>query len=234
MNDNQDSRTERKYFKNAFEKKLIALTKRRNQLYIEIRNLPMIALKEPYQRGFKRFFVLRDDIAQGIQASFFQEILDKINTFQIHPDDKFQTKRRRKRKRVYIDKQQALKNFSEYDWSRNPKIILTDKERGFFELRDVYNLSTKRTQKEYVFSQPWRFTLKIEPNMITHVRQLDTDLEQELQYINNYIEKRNLHGKIDKLVYGRKKTYKAYNNSWDLSPRVKREHFKNKTKELPD
>jgi hypothetical protein len=39
-------------------------------------------------------------IANGDKEHFYQNILDKINTIQYHPDEKFQTKKRRKRKRV--------------------------------------------------------------------------------------------------------------------------------------
>ena len=65
--------------------------------------------------------------------------------------------------------------------------------------------------------------------MITHIRQIDNELEKELKYINNYIETRNLNGKLDNM-FGRKNTYKAYSGIWDLPPRVKREHFKDKAK----
>lgn len=224
-----NSRLQRKQNKDSFEKKLIKLSRRRNELWDEILNLPLIELEQPYQRGYKRYFVLKNDIAHGDKEHFYQNILDKINTIQYHPDEKFQTKKRRKRKRVYVDKPQFLKNLTEYEWSKNPKMILTDQERACFELKDVYYHQFKRIQKEYVFSQPWRFRLTVEPNMITHIRQIDNELEKELKYINNYMDAHNLNVKLDKM-FGRKNTYKSYHRSWDLAPRVKREHFKEKAK----
>lgn len=218
----------RRSYKDTLEKRIIALDRRRREIFNEIRNLPLIELEEPYQRGYKRYFVLRSDIAQGISAPMFEKILAIINTTQYHHDDKFQTKKKRKRKRVYIDKPQELKNLSEYDWNKNPKILLSDKEKAYFELRDIYNKYSSKPQKEYVFAQPWRFILQVEPNMITHVRQIDIELEKELKFIDTFIEQRNLQGKLNKM-YGRKKTYKAYNKSWDLSPRVRREHHNMKT-----
>jgi hypothetical protein len=226
--DTNSPRKERKFYKDTLEKRIIAFDRRRRELHNEIRNLPLIKLEEPHQRGYKRFFVLRLDIAQGVSAPMFEKILAIINTTQYHYDDKFQTKRKRKRKRVYVDKPQELKNLSEYDWNKNPKISLSDKEKEYFELRDVFSKYTRKTQKEYVFAQPWRFVLRVEPNMITHVRQIDIELERELKFINTYIEQRSFQGKINKM-YGRKKTYKAYTKSWDLSPRVKREHYHMKT-----
>jgi hypothetical protein len=224
-----NSRLQRKQNKDSFEKKLIKLSRRRNELWDEILNLPLIELEQPYQRGYKRYFVLKNDIAHGDKEHFYQNILDKINTIQYHSDEKFQTKKRRKRKRVYVDKPQFLKNLTEYEWSKNPKMILTDQERACFELKDVYYHQFKRIQKEYVFSQPWRFRLTVEPNMITHIRQIDNELEKELKYINNYMDAHNLNVKLDKM-FGRKNTYKSYHRSWDLAPRVKREDFKEKAK----
>ncbi len=118
-----NSRLQRKQNKDSFEKKLIKLSRRRNELWDEILNLPLIELEQPYQRGYKRYFVLKNDIAHGDKEHFYQNILDKINTIQYHPDEKFQTKKRRKRKRVYVDKPQFLKNLTEYDMAICSKIL---------------------------------------------------------------------------------------------------------------
>ena len=107
--DTNSPRKERKFYKDTLEKRIIAFDRRRRELHNEIRNLPLIKLEEPHQRGYKRFFVLRLDIAQGVSAPMFEKILAIINTTQYHYDDKFQTKRKRKRKRVYVDKPQELK-----------------------------------------------------------------------------------------------------------------------------
>jgi hypothetical protein len=36
----------------------------------------------------------------------------------------------------------------------------------------------------YEFIEPWRFTLRIRPNMITHYKPVDFELEKELQSWN--------------------------------------------------
>jgi len=39
-------------------------------------------LRPPYQRGWNRFFVLREDMKQDSKAKFFIQLLEKINTKQ--------------------------------------------------------------------------------------------------------------------------------------------------------
>ena len=47
----------RRTHKDTQEKRIIALDRRRREIYNEIRNLPLIELEEPYQRGYKRYFI---------------------------------------------------------------------------------------------------------------------------------------------------------------------------------
>src|SRR4029078_1937661 len=63
-----------------FDKQLIQLYQEERELYWQIRELGCVPLIPPFQRGWKRSFVLRDDVARSPQAKFFQNILDKINT----------------------------------------------------------------------------------------------------------------------------------------------------------
>lgn len=64
-----------------FDKQLISLDKKRDDLQELKRNLGWEPLIPPVQKGWKRFFVLRDDVERSKHAEFFQNILKKINTY---------------------------------------------------------------------------------------------------------------------------------------------------------
>ncbi len=55
---------------------------------------------------------------------------------------------------------------------------------------------------KYVFSEPWRYVPKVEPNMITHVKLVDEVLEQEIAQLHNYIERRHLSAAMQKAMNG--------------------------------
>jgi hypothetical protein len=199
-----------------FDQYLQRLYRKEKELHQRWRDLPMIEIDKPYQRGYKRFFVLRDDVARSPQASFFQNLLDKINTVQIHSDKKFKIKKRKNRKKILVDKIQTVEHISIYDFHKNPKRIWTEKERVYFELRDVYYPTNNTWYREYVFIEAWRFVLKVKPNMITHMKQTDEELDLEIGELELHIENRFLNLKIRSLKSS-KASYKGYGISkWEL------------------
>ena len=46
----------------------------------------MERLETPYQKGWKRLFVLKENIARSDKAELYQQILDKIKNVQYHYD----------------------------------------------------------------------------------------------------------------------------------------------------
>ena len=56
----------------------------------------MIPLDKPYQKGFVRFFVVRDDVKQSKDGDFFEGILKKINTYMYSDNRKFLKKKEKK------------------------------------------------------------------------------------------------------------------------------------------
>jgi len=61
----KSARRKKRLVKLDFDKRLIRLSKTREELQEQKRNLPIVPLEHPYQRGWKRFFVLRDDMKRG-------------------------------------------------------------------------------------------------------------------------------------------------------------------------
>ncbi|WP_428229235.1 hypothetical protein [Flavobacterium sp.] len=183
----------------------------------------MVPLAVPYQKGWQRNFVLREDIARSNESSFYKVLLEKINTVQFSSEKSFKKKKKRKRKHVYVEKLQAVKEFSESEW-RSPKLTLTEKEKTHFYKRECWCPNCKRYKIHYVFNEPWRYVMRVRPNMITHTKMVDAVLESEIQILDNYITNLNLRYKINKLVDGFSYRNRYYQNE---NPR-ERNPIKNK------
>jgi len=179
----------------SFEKKLRALGRERVELRRKKNNLGWVELDPPVMRGWKRFFVLRDDVAESIYATFFQNILDKINTTTFSNRKDFKVKKKRQRRWKYnIKKHELLAPFA---WQFN-KLGFSEIERSFFEERTVMNYHRVWVTM-YVFKEPWRFVLKVRPNMITRTRIRDVEMESRYSEIMNYFENRALDSKLSRL-----------------------------------
>ena len=174
------------------------------------RNLPLVPLEKPYQKGYVRFFVLREDVRQGKQADFFATLLEKINTYQYANTRKFQKKKKRRGKRVYIARKQELYAFNQWEWQRAlERGKFTEKERTYFARIECFNRQKDRFETYYEFTEAWRFELRVKPNMITHYRPVDIAIEQELAELDKIIDDYNNWNIITKKIYGH-----SYRYSW--------------------
>lgn len=207
----KSKRRKKRLAKEDFEKQLIRLRKREKELWSKLKNLPLVPLESPYQKGWERSFVLREDVARSSEAEFYRTLLEKINTWQFSSEKSFKRKKKRKRRNVYVEKLQTVKEFSEWDW-RSPKLELTEKEKTHFYKRERWCSNFKRYKIHYVFNEPWRYVLRVSPYMITHTKMVDSDLESEIQLLDNYIVNLNLRYKINKLILGSSRKWRYYEN----------------------
>jgi hypothetical protein len=158
----------------------------------------MVTLEKPYQRGWMRQFILRDDIRRSDKFEFYQTLLDKINTTWYHPDRSFKRRKIRKRRYVYEEKQQTLQEFDQHEFHSN-KLNLSDAEKRCFYLKETWNNRYNRWETTYACTETWRFVLTIKPHIIYKKKPVDELLEQELSEINKYIDWNNLQPRISKL-----------------------------------
>ncbi|WP_285009494.1 hypothetical protein [Pedobacter faecalis] len=182
------------------DKQLIKLSKRWDQLEEQRRLQPKVPLEHPYQRGWKRFFVLRDDVKRSSKADFYEALLTKINTVEYHYDKSFKSRKLRKRRNVSC-KEQRLCEFGEHCWQVN-RMNLTEDEKACFTGVEFINTS-RRPELKYMFTEPWRYVLKIAPHIITHVRLVDVDIERELSYIKGHVTSDHLDPRMSRLTSGR-------------------------------
>lgn len=217
------ARKKTRLVKKDFDKQLINLSKKQSELWKQRRNLPMIPLEHPYQKGWKRLFVLRDDVQKLPNADFYQTLLDKINTVKYYHDKSFKIKRRRKRRYGHKNIGQTLTEISVYDWYRN-RYKLSDDEQACFIRTESMSVSSRYVDVRYVYAEPWRFVLKVMPHIIYEVQLHDEVLEQEMAALNNYIERNNLWHRINRLTNGRRY------HGWDY---IEKPKYYNELKNIP-
>lgn len=200
-------RSRKRIIKEDVVKQIRKKYKRSEELRKIKREIPLVPLEKPYQKGFVRFFVVRDDVKRSKDGDFFEGILNKINTKMYSETRKFLKKKRKFGRRIYVEKEQKLGRLSTYQWN-DPKLRLTDRERQYFLRREDYCPIRKKYNIYYEFIEPWRFVLRVKPNMITHYKPLRSDLEKEIDELNSYLGEHKVTGIIHKTIYGRPSLWK--------------------------
>lgn len=89
----RSSRTRKRVAKTDYEKYLRQCCDRHAELEKQKRTMPLVPLEKPYQKGYVRFFVVRDDVKCSKLGDFFENLLAKINTYQYADNRKFQKKK---------------------------------------------------------------------------------------------------------------------------------------------
>ena len=209
------------------EKFLRTCIKRQKALFKQRRELPLVPLEKPYQKGYVRFFVLREDVRQGKQADFFETLLEKINTYQYADTRKFQKKKKRRGKRVYIARKQELYAFNQWEWQRAlERGKFTEKERAYFARIECFNRQKDRFESYYEFTEAWRFELRVKPNMITHYRPVDIAIERELAELDKIISDYKNWGIIHSKIYGGSYSWRRYKKRYEPKEKYKRTPLK--------
>jgi hypothetical protein len=165
------------------DKQLIRLYKEDKALTKQKYDLPMIDLVPPIQRGWKRYFILREDVRRSKKAVFYENILQKINTFQYSSSKEFKKKAKRGGKKIYKPREQHLRVIYKHELA---KFKLSELEFACFELKTKQEIIGKKIYEKqfFEFKEPWRFVFRIRPNLIDKVQVVDTELEQKLAELN--------------------------------------------------
>jgi hypothetical protein len=156
--------------------------------------------------------VLRDDIKRTKQADFYEKLLAKINVRQYSHRKDFLVKRRRYGKKVYAPREHTVPLLESWELR---KIKLTTEEFACFSEETIYSGQQHCSRVVYRFTEPWRFVLRIQPNMITKVRRRNVDLDRRKADLDRYFSFDNRLDHWMKLLDGN--TYKWYT---DLSKRA--------------
>jgi hypothetical protein len=182
-----------------FDKTLIHLYKELQAIRKLDRELGYEELNPPVQRGWKRIFVLRDELARSKDARFYQGILDKINTTKYSWRKDFKKKKRHRGRKIYVVRGQELQTLEIY-WFEKKKF--TEKEKAYFELLTVTIPNSNKIEYIYRFTAPGMFTLRVFHNMITKTKIRDFNLERRSDEIRLFLERNNFWPRLQKLIHG--------------------------------
>lgn len=208
-------RSRKRIIKKDVEKQIRKKCKRSKEVSKILRNLPLVPLENPYQLGFVRFFVVRDDVMRSSDGAFFEELLKKINTYMYSGSRQFLKKKRKFGRRIYVEREQKLYRVSSYSWS-SPKFGLTPRERQYFVRKEEYCPFRKCNETYYEFTEQWRFTLRTRPHMITHYKPIDAELKKEEAELDAYLEQYKVAGIINKKMYGKSCSWDSKKEDPDL------------------
>lgn len=200
-------RSRKRIIKRDVEKQVRKKYRHSDRLWEMKRNIPLVPLEKPYQKGFVRFFVSRDDVKRSKDGRFFGGLLEKINTEMHSPTWKFVKKKKRRGRLIYVEKEQRVANVYPHEWA-NPKFGLTEREKRYFIRKDNYCPIRKSYRVYYEFTEPWRFVLRIKPNIITHYKPLLSDLEKEIDETDSFLNRYKVQGIIHKTIYGKPDPWK--------------------------
>lgn len=218
-------RSRKRIIKKDVEKQIRKKYKRSNELWELRRKIPLVPLEKPYQKGFVRFFVVRDDVKRTKDGEFFEGILTKINTYMYSETRKFLKKKRKFGRKIYVVRDQKLGHVLPSQWN-DPKLGLTTREKQYFLKREEYNPFRKRYNVYYEFIEPWRFTLQVKPYMITHYKPLNSDLEKEIDELDSYLNQHKIKGIICKKINGGLGKLRYEDEKIDLIESRKYFHYK--------
>jgi hypothetical protein len=210
----------------ARDKELRRLDKECRHVSELIRNLGYEELNPPIQRGYKRLFVLTEETKRSSKADFYQGILDKINTIWYSPVKTFNKDRKRKiaKWRYRRRAEQLLQEPDEWAFGKSGKF--TEEEAQLFHRIDYYSYPSKRWMVKYVFCEPWRFVLRVRPNMITKVKRKDLVLEQYQDELESQRD-RNW-GRLVKIWGGNTNSWNTYQKQYIPKEKYKYNPVKNK------
>jgi hypothetical protein len=221
----KSARRKKRLQKEDRDKQLLRLYKERERISNDPDYKIVVPLDEPYQRGWKRLFVLKKEVQKSNLTVFYQQILDQINMIQYHYDASFKKRKRSTHRHGYRCELPKLQSISRFDWNMN-KHKLSDEQRCYFSKIEFWEPSLYSWDYKYEFANPELFELKILPHIVNTITEVDIMMARRLSFIDDYMEKNGMNYRLTKLKGG---YYKYWKRTYDekikyISP------FKNKPK----
>jgi hypothetical protein len=174
--------------KEKHDKNLLSLERELNRLYRLKWTSPMVPLPEPIRSGWKRFLVLRSDIANRSDAAVIRQILRKINVTHYSKRDDFMAWSYKLKAFVPIGKEIKPIGLGEWDnIVKNEK--WNEQHRAFFAKGTGCQRSGGwfRTFEGYWFINDYMFEYKVEPHFITELPEYNPALETKIAQLQKQL-----------------------------------------------
>ncbi len=203
----KSARRKKRIAKEGRDKQLHRMQKEYDRLNDIQSALPYIPLDEPYQRGWKRLWVLRPEAAKSDQADIYQGILDKLTQVQYHYDESFkQPKRKGAWHRYYFDKLPILYAINANYWNINWH-KLTDGQRECFKQTKYWHEKDHCWKTRYEFAYTELIKVAVVPRIIDKVKLQDEVLEQQLAFVGNKLNEIPNWARLTKITGGKYKNW---------------------------
>jgi hypothetical protein len=198
-------------FKDEKEKELRRLSTELNKLWKDRRTSGTWVDVPPYQKGWIRYYVLRDISKNNPDAHQLRQALDLVNSVKYCDREDFCWKGWRDNKLHPIE--QRLGHITKEKFNSLP-----DRIKKYFRYHEWIEkmIYGHRNVNGYRIIDDYHFVFKVEPNIITQQWIPDGEVESRIKEIDNYFEKNNLIPKLNK-IFGHRTKYKDLR----LSPYLK-------------
>jgi len=212
----------------AQEKFVLKTNREHDRIRDEIRNLGYIQLEQPIPAGYKRLFMLTEETKRLNNCDFYQNILKKINTIRYSPTKQFATERtsKRWRRRKRKKKEQSLQELK--DWKHVLDKFTEEELNLFYQIKYFCTSPNCKGHIKYVFSEPWRFVLRIRPHFITEVKRKDSILEQREAELSDFLNQYKNQALLNKTIWCRKNSWKKFQKEYCIKPKYKDYTIKDK------
>lgn len=189
-------------------KEALAMQREHNELHALKRAIKQVELDEPIFKGYKKFFVLREDIALRDDAQLIRDVLRKVNNTIYAPTVAFKYKSKNK----WMEMPHVLKPIFQtlYGFNKEEHLKWLDEHKQYLTggWLPCFESGCKEHQlKHFHAKHPWWFEPKIEKHFLTHYTPVDPELESRLAQLNNELYVRNGYAVIQH-AHGHK-------SSWD-------------------
>ena len=174
----------------------------------------VVPLEEPYQQGWHRYFVLRDDAKNRDDSRYMQQALDLVNNQQYSHREDFKTKDYKTGK--WLPLNQRLGHITEEKYETlNERIKKYFMKATWFVYTD-YQRKTRKVVTGYVLREQFYYVLKIVPRMVTHQWIPDEEYETRMAEMQHYFQRAGLWPKIEKMMNWNHKNFydRKENDKW--------------------
>lgn len=167
-------------------------------------NAPIKKLKQPYQRGWVRFFALRDDVLRRNDADRFRELLEYVQCIHYSRKRHFLVRLHAKSSR-FRQRKHKLRVFTALDALQ---LKIPEQLLSYFMTQKRRPIATRARLRELMLSgyrgpikirHPHYFVRKIEPYMITHSRVALPDIERRLSEVEFILDQAPNRGRLKNL-----------------------------------
>lgn len=174
-------------------KRFLAMQDKLQKLEEEVRKLPLVELKQPYNAGWRITYRLRDDILRRKDSDIIKQVLELGYDSQLTYNVEYVKAIRRgeksinkvkKKKKIKIDLKPRKYCISEKRYLQFPEEV-----QSYFHLDTTCDAYKIYGRKYYYasLSDHW-LKLRAKPNIITHTRRKGGDKEIEIAFLRDKLD----------------------------------------------